>query len=146
MGLRRIHVTATTGAPARTVFALLTDSSTWPRWSPIESVELEREGDPPPDGVGAIRRNRRGRVTGRDEIVEIADGRRFAYRSLSGLPVRDYYAVVELHRESGGTRIDWTSSFHPKWPGTGWVLERGLRRFLQQCADGLAKESASSPR
>jgi uncharacterized protein YndB with AHSA1/START domain len=143
MGVRRIQVTATTSATAPEVFALLTDSSTWPRWSPIESVELEREGDPPPEGVGAIRRNRRGRVTGRDQIVEIVDGRRFAYTSLSGLPVRDYHAAVELHAESGGTRIDWTASFSPKIPGTGLILERGLRRFLQDCVDGLARESAS---
>jgi hypothetical protein len=27
-------------------------------------------------------------------------------------------------------------------PGTGWLLERGLRRFLDQCARGLAERSA----
>jgi hypothetical protein len=30
-----------------------------------------------------------------------------------------------------------------KLPGTGWLLERFLRRFLQRCADGLARHAAS---
>jgi Polyketide cyclase / dehydrase and lipid transport len=144
--MRHIHVTAETSASPAAVFALLTDGSTWPAWSPIESVELEKEGIPPPEGVGAIRRNRRGRVTGRDEIVEIVPGRRFAYRSLSGLPVRDYQAAVELSETNGETRIDWRSSFAPKVPGTGWLMERGLRKFLQDCASGLAAEAAKPAR
>ena len=146
MSVRHIHVSAETGASPAAVFALLADSATWPEWSPIESVELEKEGEPPPEGVGAIRRNHRGRVTGRDEIVEIAAGQRFAYRSLSGLPVHDYQAAVELNPANGGTRIDWRSSFRPKVPGTGWLMERGLRKFLQDCATGLAEYAASLAR
>jgi hypothetical protein len=124
------------------VFALLIDGSTWPRWSPIESVELEREGDPPPEGPGAIRVFRRGRSTGRDQIVDVARDQRFSYVSLSGLPVREYQAEVELLLLAGGTEIRWRASFFPKLPGTGWLLERGLRRFLGQCAAGVAAHAA----
>jgi hypothetical protein len=127
------------------VFTLLTDGSTWPRWSPIESVELEREGDPPPEGPGAIRVLRRGRTMGRDQIVDVAPDQRFGYVSLSGLPVRDYQAEVELQLLAGGTDIRWRASFLPKVPGTGWLLERGLRRFLGQCARGLAEQARAAP-
>ena len=126
------------------VWALLADGATWPAWSPIEAFELERAGDPPPEGPGAIRRFRRGRTVGRDEIVEALPGRRLAYRSLSGLPVRDYRAEVDLAPGPGGTEIRWRASFEPKLPGTGRLLERGIEDFLRGCVHGLA-ERADGP-
>jgi Polyketide cyclase / dehydrase and lipid transport len=142
MRRRHIEITAHSHATPDAVFALLGDGSTWPRWSPIEAFELERAGDPPPEGVGAIRVFRRGRTTGRDQIVEVVPGRRLGYVSLSGLPVRDYRADVELEPAGDGTTIRWQASFAPKVPGTGWVVERGLGRFLDQCAEGLARHAA----
>ena len=144
--MRRRHIDVTAHSPATpdVVFGLLVDGSSWPRWSPMESVELEREGDPPPEGPGAIRVNRRRRTTGRDQIVDVAPDRLFRYVSLSGLPVRDYHAEVELEIVPGGTEIRWHATFFPKMPGTGWLLERGLRRFLRQCARGLAAEAAAA--
>jgi hypothetical protein len=143
MGRRHIEVTKHSTASPDAVFALLADGNTWPSWSPIESFELERAGDPPPEGVGAIRVFRRGRTTGRDQIVEIVPGRRVGYVSLSGLPVRDYRAHIDLDPEGAGTTIRWQASFAPKVPGTGWLLERGLRRFLCECAAGVAAHAAS---
>jgi polyketide cyclase/dehydrase/lipid transport protein len=146
--VRRIHIDvgARTGASAESVFGLLTDGATWPTWSPIESFELERPGDPPPEGVGAIRIFRKGRTTGRDQIVELVPDRRLAYVSLSGPPVRDYRAEIELEPVADGTTIRWRAAFTPKVFGTGWLLERGLRRFLEQCARGLAEHSAQAPK
>jgi hypothetical protein len=139
---RHVEVTARSQATPDAVFSLLVDGSTWPEWSPIESFELERAGEPPPEGPGAVRVFRRGRTTGRDQIVDVAPDQRFGYVSLSGLPVRDYRAEVELLFTAGGTDIHWRASFFPKVPGTGWLLERGLRRFLGECAGGLAAHAA----
>jgi hypothetical protein len=143
MGRRHIQVTKHSAAAPEDVFALLVDGNTWPHWSPIESFELERAGDPPPEGVGAIRVFRRGKTIGRDEIVEIVPARRFGYVSLSGLPVRDYRAHIDLEPDDDGTTIRWQASFAPKVVGTGWLLERGLRRFLCECAAGVAARAAS---
>jgi hypothetical protein len=34
----------------------------------------------------------------------------------------------------------------PRWtPGTAWYLARALRRFVQDCADGLAAHAGASP-
>ena len=142
MRRRHIQVTQHSAAAPAAVFALLIDGETWPRWSPIEAFELERTGDPPPEGVGAIRALRRGRTTGRDEIVEVVPDRRLSYRSLSGLPVRDYRAHVDLEPDGKGTTIRWEASFAPKVVGAGWLLERGLRSFLEQCVRGLAEHAA----
>jgi len=142
MRRRHIEVTQHSAAAPTSLFALLINGETWPRWSPIEAFELERAGDPPPEGVGAIRAFRRGRTIGRDEIVEVVPDRRLGYRSLSGLPVRDYRAHVDLEPDGDGTTIRWQASFAPKVPGTGWLLERGLRRFLCECAAGVAAHAA----
>jgi hypothetical protein len=140
-----IGVTAHSQAAPEAVFGLIADGASWPTWSPIESFALERPGDPLPEGVGAIRVFRRGRTTGRDEIVEIVPDRRLAYVSLSGLAVRDYRAEIDLERTGEGTTIRWQASFLPTSVGTGWLLRFGLRRFLQQCAHGLAEHAAEAP-
>ena len=144
MGRREINITTLTPATPEEVYRLLADGSSWPRWSPIESFALEQPGDPPPEGVSAIRVFRRGRTTGRDQILELVPNRSIRYASLSGLPVRDYVGEVELKgAPGGGTSIHWHSSFFPNPPGTGWLVERGLRRFLEQCTRGLAEYAGS---
>lgn len=144
MRRRNVHVTALTPAPASAVYALLADGSTWPRWTTIESFELERPGDRPPEGVGAIRLFRSGRTTGHDEILELVPNQRFTYSSRSNLPVRDYVGEVTLaDATDGGTTIHWHSSFLPKTPGTGWIVERGIRGFIDKCVRGLAEYAAS---
>jgi hypothetical protein len=145
MRVRHVSVTAQTAASAEAVYALLIDGSTWPVWSPIDSFELEQPGEPPPEGVGAIRVFRRGRTTGRDRILDRVPNRRLKYASLSGVPVRDYVGEIDLESaQEGWTTILWHSSFLPKVFGTGWLVERGIRRFLEQCTHGLAEHARST--
>jgi uncharacterized protein YndB with AHSA1/START domain len=144
MRRRDVNVTAVTQAPPGAVYRLLADGSSWPRWSPIESFELEQPGDPPPEGVSAIRVFRLGRTTGRDQILELVPNRSLKYSSRSNLPVRDYVGEVTLVDAPGGaTTIHWHSTFTPRTPGTGWIVERGIRRFIQQCTRGLAEYAAT---
>jgi Polyketide cyclase / dehydrase and lipid transport len=136
---QRIDVRATSTATPGTVYRLLRDGSTWPDWTPIESFELEREGEDEREGIGAIRIFRRGRVTGRDEVTGYVRDRRFCYRHVSGLPVRDYHADIDLGPTAdGGTGIRWRASFRPTIPGTGWLYRLGIGRMLRQSAQGLA--------
>jgi hypothetical protein len=102
---RQIDVSVRTAGSADAAFRLLADGTTWPSWAPVESFELERAGDPPPEGVGAIRVFKRGRTTGRDEIVEVVPGRRLGYVSLSGLPIRDYRAIVDIESARHGSAL-----------------------------------------
>jgi hypothetical protein len=62
---QQIEVTTHSRAEPDVVFDLRANGPSWP---PIESFELERPGDPPPEGVGAIRVFRQGRTTGRDQM------------------------------------------------------------------------------
>ena len=147
MRRRHANVTAHTAAPPAAVYALLADGSSYPKWSPIETFELEQAGDPPPEGPGAIRVFRRGRTTGRDQLLAVEPDRRLQYASRSGLPVRDYVGEVLLAPAAGGgTTIDWHSSFGTTSPpGTGRLVEWGIARFLRQCARGLAAHAAALP-
>jgi hypothetical protein len=144
MRRRQIEVTAASTASADVLYALLAEGATWPCWSPIDAFELERPGDGGAEGVGAIRVFRRGRTTGRDQVLELVPDRRLRYASLSGLPVRDYVGAVDLEATTGGTRIRWQSSFFPAVRGTGWLVERGIRRFLAGCVRGLAEYAATT--
>lgn len=139
---QRVEIEVHTPADAATLYALLRNGASWPVWSPIESFTLERVGMDEPEGIGAIRILRKGRVNGRDLITELVPGRRFGYRHFSALPVRDYRGEIDLEPDAGGTRIRWCTSFLPRWPGTGWLLRLGIHRFISQCARGLAEYAA----
>lgn len=137
-----IAVDAFTAAPPSTVYGLLKDPTTWSAWSSMDEVVADQPGVDDVHGIGSIRKQVRGRVTGYDEVVELVSDRRFGYVHLRGLPVRDYRGNVDLEPADGGTRIHWAVTFRPKTPGTGWLLRLGVRKFLQQAADGLATHAA----
>jgi hypothetical protein len=143
MGRQRIEHHATTTADPATVYALLREGATWPTWSPIDSFELEREGADEPEGIGAVRVLRSGKVTGRDTIAELVPDRRFAYTHDSSLPVKNYRGEVDLTPVAGGTEIRWVSTFDPKIPGTGRMMRRGLDGFIEAVTDGLAEHATT---
>jgi polyketide cyclase/dehydrase/lipid transport protein len=138
MSRQRIEHRAVTSADPATVYALLRECATWTDWGPFESVALETPASGDPEGVGAVRRLRSGRVTGRDTIAELVPDRRFSYTHESSLPVRNYRGDVDLTPVDGGTEIRWASEFDPKYPGTGRLVRRGLEGFIAKVVGGLA--------
>ena len=146
MSHQRIEHSATTTADPATVYALLRDGATWPVWGPLDSFELERPGEQEPEGLGAVRIFRSGRVTGRDTIAELVRDRRFSYTHVSNLPIKNYRADVDLTPAGDGTAIRWVSAFDPKVPGTGALLRRGLDGFVSKLANGLAEHASSHAR
>jgi len=145
VGSQTIDRTATTTADVDVVYALLRDGATWPEWTPIDSFELERAAPDEPQGVGAIRVFRTGRYTMREEIVELVPARRFSYTLLSGLPVRDYRADIDLEPTEEGTLIRWHTSFVSKLPGMGWLIRRRLAVITERFVQGLAAHAARLP-
>lgn len=140
-----IEATERTAADAAAVYTLLRTGATWPDWSPIDSFELEREGAGEPEGIGAVRILRNGRITGHDEITGFTENRSFRYAHRSALPVRDYRGEIDLTpADGGGTVIHWQVSFQPKIPGTGWLLRRALTTFIGELTSGLARHAATA--
>ena len=142
MGLKYIDVRVPTTAAPGAIYELLRDGATWPTWSPLDSFELAQQADDEPEGVGAIRVFRTGRVTSTERVAELVPDKRFSYELVSGLAIRDYRADVDLFTDDGVTTIHWHSSFQPKVPGSGWLYQRTLSRFIERCARGLATAAA----
>ena len=140
-----IAARAHSSAPREAVWRLVEDAPGWSRWGAWKSVELEREGGPPPGGLGAIKvltSETRRPVTSREEVTVFEPPSRFGYHLLSsGLPLRDYDATITLTEADGGTDIEWRSQFNPKIPLTGAMFRRALGRFIQDAAERLAREA-----
>lgn len=124
-----------TAATPERVFDVLTDHRAYPSFTPLRRVELEREGEPPPNGVGAIRVLHAVGPPIREEVTLFERPRRFSYRLLSGAPVRDHVATVTLDPENGGTRVVYTINSTPTVPlgkaAVLAVLKLSIRRLLK---------------
>lgn len=134
-----VHATAVSSAPPETVWRLLADARGWKSWTRFTHSDLEREGDPPPDGVGAIRKFGTKRQQSREEVVHFEPSRQLSYTLLAGLPIDDYRADVVLTPEGSGTRIDWSGRFDARRRGTGWFWKAFLTLALRDFSKRLAR-------
>jgi uncharacterized protein YndB with AHSA1/START domain len=137
------ELTVRSAAPPQAVFDVLADATRWHEWAgfSVGTSTWEREGDPAPGGVGAIRRLGRWPVFGREQIVEYDPPGHVAYTVISGIPVRGYHADVDLHPDVGGTTISWSGAFEPTIPGTGALLAGVLRHTVLGYARRAATEA-----
>jgi uncharacterized protein YndB with AHSA1/START domain len=128
-------------APPEVVFDVLTDHRRYTDITPLRRAELEREGEPVPDGRGAIR------VLGavgppmREEVLAYEPPYRFAYKLLSGLPVRDHVGTVELSPSEGGTQVVYAVRTTPTLPLGGFAVIAVLKQGIRTLLAGVAKES-----
>jgi uncharacterized protein YndB with AHSA1/START domain len=128
-------------APPETVFAVLTDHRRYTEITPLRKAELEREGEPVADGVGAIRVLTAVGPPMREEVLAYEPGRRFSYKLLSGLPVRDHVGTVELTPSGDGTRVVYAVRTTPTVPVAGGAVVAVLKIGIRQLLGGVAKES-----
>lgn len=128
-------------APPEVVFEVLTDHRRYAEITPMRRSELEREGDPAPNGVGAIRVLRSIGPPLREEVIVYEPPRRFSYRLLSGAPVRDHVGTVELSPAGEGTRIVYAVRTMPTLPFGGAAVVAVVKQAIKQLLDGIAAES-----
>lgn len=129
-------------APPEVVFDVLTDHRRYTEITPLRKAELEREGEPAPNGLGAIR------VLSvlpgppmREEVIGYEAPSRFSYKILSGLPVRDHVGTVELRPKDGGTEITYAVKTTPTIPLAGPVFMAILKKAIRDLIAGVSKES-----
>ena len=135
MAHHAIEGRATSKASPEAVWRLVADITTWSDWGQWSTTTREREGAPPPDGVGAVRRLKTFPFTSVEEITAFEPSQRLGYKLLKGMPMRDYNAEIVLSpAPDGGTEIAWRSEFDTWVPG----LAGGLRRFMRDHAGRLA--------
>ncbi len=128
-------------APAEVVFEVLTDHRRYAEITPMRKSVLEREGEPAPNGVGAIRVLSSVGPPLREEVIAFHPSSRFSYKLLSGAPVRDHVGTVELTPSGSGTRVVYAVHTTPTLPLAGGVVVAVVRLAIKQLLDGIAKES-----
>lgn len=128
-------------APPETVFAVLTDHRRYAKMTQLRKSELEREGEPTPNGLGAIRRLSAVGPPLREEVIAYEPDERFSYKLLSGLPVRDHVGTVKLLAGGSGTEMVYAVRTQPTVPLVGTVVVAAVRQGVKSLIDGIAKES-----
>ena len=128
-------------APVETVFEVLTDHRGYADLTTLRKSELEREGEPAPNGVGAIRKLTAVGPALREEVVAYEPPSRFSYTLLSGAPVRDHLGTVELTAQNGGTRMVYAVRTQPTVPVIGAVVVAVVKQGVKSLVDGIVKES-----
>jgi uncharacterized protein YndB with AHSA1/START domain len=128
-------------APPETVFAVLTEHHLYAEITPMRRSILEREGDPPPNGVGAIRVLTSLGPPLREEVIAYEPPTRFSYRLLSGAPLRDHVGTVELTPQGEGTRVVYAVKTTPTLPLVGAAVVAVAKQAIKALLNGIAKES-----
>jgi hypothetical protein len=144
-----LHATGSTNAAPSELWPLIVDVGRYPEWGMWQETGYEHPGDTSPHGVGAVRWLRYGRTRTVERIVELVDGERVSYRVLSGIPVKDYVATVELAPEGRGTRVTWTATYAPTLLGR--LIHRKMTAVYERCVrdlcaagDRMAADSGST--
>jgi uncharacterized protein YndB with AHSA1/START domain len=102
---------------------------------------LEREGDPSPNGAGAIRVLSALGPPLREEVLTYEEPSRFSYTLLSGLPVRDHVGTVELTPNGGGTTMTYAVRTMPTVPLVGGIVVGAVKLGVKQLIDGVSAEA-----
>lgn len=124
-------------AAPEVVFDVFTDHRRYAEITPMRRSVLEREGEPAPNGVGAIRALHSVGPPLREEVIAYEPPRRFAYRVLSGVPVRDHVGTVELTPTEGGTRVVYAIRTTPTVPLVGRAIVAVSRLAVQRLLDDV---------
>ncbi|MFL5907322.1 MAG: SRPBCC family protein [Solirubrobacterales bacterium] len=138
--MRTVRVQRGIEAQPEAVFDLITDHAHYDRFRGIHASELLREGDPPPNGLGATRRVVSRPFRFEEEITAFERPTRMDYLITKiNAPLEHQGASIRLLEDRGRTIVEWTSGFRVPTPVVGGLMERawslalarGFRRVLE---------------
>src|SRR5262245_37003199 len=138
--MRTVHVERTIEAPIEAVFDVLTDHANYDRFRPIGGSRLLRRGDPPPNGVGALRAVDVRPLHFEEEITAYERPTRLDYKIVKlNIPFDHEGGSIRLEPRGNATHAIWTSRYRIPTPVIGAVaaipmqlmLKRGFRRVLE---------------
>jgi len=137
------EINRTTSAPAATLFRLETDGGRWSEWAKpiVVQSSWERQGNPAPGGLGAVRKVGLWPLLLREKTLEYEQDRRHVYTLIGPpSPAKDYCGEVLLTPNAAeGTDVRWTGSFTEGLRGTGPVMLVFLRGAVQLILGRLVK-------
>jgi Polyketide cyclase / dehydrase and lipid transport len=128
-------------APIDIVFDVLADHQGQADRTLLRSSTLERAGDPPPNGVGAVRRLSLVGPPIREQVTVFEPPHHFAYKMLSGVPVQSHVGTVELTRQGASTLLIWQIDSVPKFPVPAAVWSALVRPAIKVLLAGVKKKA-----
>jgi hypothetical protein len=141
--MARIFLQQRFDAPPERVFAALTDHVGFGR-ALGEDIRLEREGVPPPNGLGAVRAIHARGLTIREQVVGWEASRAMDYTVVSGAPLQNHRGEIRLFPDGAGTRVDYRIRFDWPWYLGGSIVGDLLARSLgRQIGGGIARMAAT---
>jgi uncharacterized protein YndB with AHSA1/START domain len=134
-----------TDLPAAQLWGVLADHAGMTTWFPGLTVGLDHCGQPPPNGVGAIRLVRMLGLTVREEITAFQPPHRLAYRCVSRLPLRNYAGEVILTPRGAVTEVTWVLSCDNRFFLVQPLLSCTTRIFLAAFLAAARRRGIGSP-
>ncbi|WP_405443303.1 SRPBCC family protein [Streptomyces avidinii] len=132
-------VRRTADAPPETVFGVFTDHRKYAALvTAIRSSVLEREGDPRPNGVGAVRRLHMPGVTVREQVTVYERPGRYSYQLVSGLPLRHFTATVTftpVQHQRTRTEVVYSVTVEPRLRVLKPVLSKVVKKAIADFTD-----------
>lgn len=125
---RTIRLKASVGV----VWDIVSDHRGMPKWWPLDSVVLAREGAPSPNGVGAERLMRGPKTRLREQVVVWDAPRSLRYRLLEGAPITCHQGEVEIRAVAGGSELKWRIRYRARIPGTSRIVRREMEKLLDE--------------
>jgi hypothetical protein len=130
-----IEHTAHSDAPRSEVWKKLSDLQKWHEWGPWTKTDIDHD-------IHTMVSERK-RLTGKpyvmtERVTKLEPEERFEYELLSGLPVRNYHAVVTLTDAGEGTDIHWRSTFDPPWPIFKGLWLGAMLKVIRDVSERLA--------
>lgn len=127
----------TVKAPLETVFDVYTDHRGYADLvGLIRTAELEREGDPAPNGAGAIRKLHTPGTTVREQVTEYDRPNSYSYKMLSGMPLNEFKATVTFKPTKNGTAVAYDVSVTGSMEAlpVKFPSQETIRRFMKKAA------------
>ena len=145
---RSLRVERRLDAPPEAVFEVLADHARYDRFDGCRRSELAQQGDPAPNGVGAVRLIWFGPIRFEEEVTAYEPPSRLEYliKGVNLLPFRHEGGVIRLTPDDGGTHAVWTSSFEVPIPLLGRAIDATLSRRLEQGFGHVLERSAELSR
>ena len=142
--MSKFEVHRTVTAKPETVFDVFTDHRGYANLvGLIKSSELEQEGEPAPNGLGAIRVIRLPGATVREQVTEFGRPGRYSYRMLSGAPLHNFVATVTFRpNDEGGTDVTYLVSEDPSVRIVKPVIDKVVKKSFVMFTDAAVAKAA----
>ncbi len=147
-----IHRTRDLSASAQAIWDRISNHAETHTWVLPARVRILIEGEPPPNGVGAVREvsfpKQRLWSTIKERVMSFQPPSSFSYAIIAGMPgLRDHLGTLTVEPLAANlSRLTWHIDFEfSRWHPMGWIagpFTRTFGRVIDDALDELARQMA----